>query len=217
MLFPGRPIKSTVIKKWIAAGLLKARKSGRARLVAAEEVERFRLEYCLAEEACRILGITRSTLSHWEAEGTCAAGLRQAGHSWGRLFTLPARGSDRVVTPPRAHRAFLIALARSFAALCGGRPGVLSFLEPRSATAILLGRRAIHLSRRTIAHDRPRQTASSPPRHAQMAPAVSRHVAIDPQLRQNAFGHMDAESREDAVEEVIANAAVAFVAPGSTR
>jgi hypothetical protein len=27
----------------------------------------------------------------------------------------------------------------------------------------------------------------------------------------NAFGHMDAESREDAVEEVIANAAVAFV------
>ena len=28
---------------------------------------------------------------------------------------------------------------------------------------------------------------------------------------QNAFGYMDAESREDAVEEVIANAAVAFV------
>ena len=35
----------------------------------AEEAERFRLEYCLAEEASRILGISRSTLSHWEAEG----------------------------------------------------------------------------------------------------------------------------------------------------
>ena len=32
-------------------------------------MERFRLEYCLAEEACRILGITRSTLSRWEVEG----------------------------------------------------------------------------------------------------------------------------------------------------
>lgn len=31
---------------------------------------------------------------------------------------------------------------------------------------------------------------------------------------QNAFGYMDAESREDAVEEVIANAAVAFVRLG---
>jgi hypothetical protein len=69
VLFPNRPIKCSVIKKWIAARLLKARKSGRARLVAAEEVERFRLEYCPAEEACRSLGITRSTLSRWEVEG----------------------------------------------------------------------------------------------------------------------------------------------------
>ena len=69
VLFPGRPIKSSVMKKWISAGLLKARKAGRARLIAAEEVERFRREYCLAEEACRILGISRSTLSHWEVEG----------------------------------------------------------------------------------------------------------------------------------------------------
>jgi len=69
VLFAGRPIKDSVIAKWIAAGLLKARKAGRARLVAPEEVERFRRAYCLAEEACRILGIARSTLSHWEAEG----------------------------------------------------------------------------------------------------------------------------------------------------
>ncbi len=69
VLFPGRPIKGSVIKKWIGSGLMKARKSGRARVIAAEEVERFRVTYCLAEEACRILGITRSTLSHWEAEG----------------------------------------------------------------------------------------------------------------------------------------------------
>jgi predicted site-specific integrase-resolvase len=31
-------------------------------------VERFRSEYCLADEACRLLGISRSTLSRWEAE-----------------------------------------------------------------------------------------------------------------------------------------------------
>jgi len=68
-LFVGRPIKDTVVAKWIAAGLLRARKSGRARLVAPKEVDRFRQEYCLAEDACRILAITRSTLSRWEAEG----------------------------------------------------------------------------------------------------------------------------------------------------
>jgi hypothetical protein len=69
VLFPGRPIKSSVLAKWIAAKLLKAHKSGRARIVSTEEVQRFRSRYCLAEEACRLLDITRSTLSHWEAEG----------------------------------------------------------------------------------------------------------------------------------------------------
>lgn len=69
VLFPGRPIKDSVVAKWIAAGLVEARKSGRARLVAPEEVQRFRREYCLAEEACRILDVARSTLSHWETEG----------------------------------------------------------------------------------------------------------------------------------------------------
>lgn len=68
-LFPGRPIKSSVVAKWIDAGLLKARKSGRARLVSVEEVDQFRSRYCLAEEACRLLNIARSTLSRWEVEG----------------------------------------------------------------------------------------------------------------------------------------------------
>jgi hypothetical protein len=69
ILFPGRPIKSSVLAKWISAKLLKARKSGRARIVSTEELQRFRSRYCLADEACRLLDITRSTLSHWEAEG----------------------------------------------------------------------------------------------------------------------------------------------------
>jgi hypothetical protein len=69
VLFPGRPIKPTVLSKWIAVGLLKARKIGRARIVSSGEVERFRSEYCLADEACRLLGIGRSTLSRWEVEG----------------------------------------------------------------------------------------------------------------------------------------------------
>ena len=69
VLFPGRPVKPTVLSKWIAAGLLKARKMGRARIVSSGEVERFRSEYCLADEACRLLGISRSTLSRWEVDG----------------------------------------------------------------------------------------------------------------------------------------------------
>ncbi len=69
VLFPGRPIKPTVLTKWIAAGLLEAQQTGRARIVSSEEVDRFRSEYCLADEACRLLGISRSTLSRWEVEG----------------------------------------------------------------------------------------------------------------------------------------------------
>jgi hypothetical protein len=68
VLFPGRFIKPTVLNKWIAARLLKARAIGRARIVSSEEVERFRSEYCLADEACRLLRISRSTLSRWEVE-----------------------------------------------------------------------------------------------------------------------------------------------------
>lgn len=69
ILFSDRPVKTTVLKKWIAAGLLKTRKSGQKCFVAPEEVARFRSQYCLAEEACRQLDIARATLYHWELEG----------------------------------------------------------------------------------------------------------------------------------------------------
>lgn len=72
-LFTGRPVKSSVLNKWIAAGFLKARKMGRSRIVSSEEVERFRLEYCLADEACRLLDVSRATLSRWEVEGRVRA------------------------------------------------------------------------------------------------------------------------------------------------
>ena len=73
ILFPDRPIKATILNKWIAAGFLKARRVGRARVVSHEEVERFRSEYCLADEACRQLDVSRSTLARWEAEGRIQA------------------------------------------------------------------------------------------------------------------------------------------------
>jgi hypothetical protein len=69
VLVPGRPIKPTVLNKWIARGYLKARRRGRARVVSTQEVARFRSEFCLSDEACRLLGIARSTLSRWEVEG----------------------------------------------------------------------------------------------------------------------------------------------------
>ena len=69
VLFPGRPVKPTVLNKWITRGYLNARRVGRARVVSSEEVERFRSKYCLADEACRLLGVRRSTLSRWEVEG----------------------------------------------------------------------------------------------------------------------------------------------------
>ncbi len=69
VLFTGRPVKPTVLNKWIAAGFLKTREVGRARIVFPEEVEQFRSDYCLANEACRLLDISRSTLSRWEVEG----------------------------------------------------------------------------------------------------------------------------------------------------
>ncbi len=73
ILFPDRPIKTTVLNKWIAAGFLKARRVGRAQVVSHKEVERFRSEYCLADEACRLQNVSRSTLSRWEVEGRIQA------------------------------------------------------------------------------------------------------------------------------------------------
>jgi hypothetical protein len=73
VLLPNRPCREPVLKKLIHAGLLRAHREGRAWLVAREEVERFRAEYCLADEACSLLRIGRTTLSHWEAQGRVRA------------------------------------------------------------------------------------------------------------------------------------------------
>ena len=69
VLVPGRHVKATVLKKWIRMGLLTASRSGRAMVVSDQEVEHFRSQYCLADEACRLLNVHRSTLARWEAEG----------------------------------------------------------------------------------------------------------------------------------------------------
>ncbi|HWL08267.1 MAG TPA: TniQ family protein [Planctomicrobium sp.] len=66
VLIPGRPLKAIVLQKWIGAGLLAARRRGRILIVMPAEVERFRKTYCLAGEACALLGISRKTLSRWE-------------------------------------------------------------------------------------------------------------------------------------------------------
>lgn len=68
LLIPGRPLKETVLKKWIRAGLLHARRRRKAWQVAAAEIERFRATYCLAPEASALLNVSRNTLARWEAE-----------------------------------------------------------------------------------------------------------------------------------------------------
>ncbi len=68
-LFPGRPVKAYVLKRWIRGGLLKAHAAGPRTIVSTEEIKRFRAEFCLAQEATQVLGISRTTLSRWEAQG----------------------------------------------------------------------------------------------------------------------------------------------------
>jgi len=72
MLFPGHPVKEAVLRKWIQAGLLQAQRGDWSWIVAQAEVERFRSSYCLAEEACRLLQVSRTTLSRWEHMGRLA-------------------------------------------------------------------------------------------------------------------------------------------------
>jgi plasmid maintenance system antidote protein VapI len=69
VLFAERPVKVDVVKKWIDMRLLKAQRVGRARIVTAEELKRFQTTYCLAEDVCHILDISRATLSRWEVQG----------------------------------------------------------------------------------------------------------------------------------------------------
>jgi hypothetical protein len=68
-LFPGRPTKVDVLKKWIDAGLLQAQQVGRARMVMPDEISRFHHTYCLRDEAARLLGISSNTLSSWVRAG----------------------------------------------------------------------------------------------------------------------------------------------------
>lgn len=68
-LFPGRPTKERVLKKWIESGLLNAGRPGREWSVTRTEVERFQATYCVAAEACQILERHRRTLATWETDG----------------------------------------------------------------------------------------------------------------------------------------------------
>ena len=81
VLIPGRRLKETVLRKWIRAGLLHAEQQGRVWHVELDEVERFQSTYCLAEDACRILGISRSTLARWESAGEICAVYSRRTHS----------------------------------------------------------------------------------------------------------------------------------------
>jgi len=68
-LFPDRPTKADMLKKWIDAGMLQAQQGGRARMVTPAEISRFHHTYCLREEAARLLGISSNTLSSWVRAG----------------------------------------------------------------------------------------------------------------------------------------------------
>ncbi|MCA9091021.1 MAG: TniQ family protein [Planctomycetaceae bacterium] len=80
-LIPGRKLKVTVLHKWIAAGLLAAVHVNGGLRVLQEEVERFRAEYWLADEVCRQLQITRSTLSRRESNGRIVAAYGRRTHA----------------------------------------------------------------------------------------------------------------------------------------
>jgi len=81
VLIPGRPLKESVLRKWIRAGLLHAEQQGRVWHVELDEVARFRNTYCLAEDACRILEFSRSTLARWETAGEISAVYSRRTHS----------------------------------------------------------------------------------------------------------------------------------------
>ncbi|WP_437191524.1 TniQ family protein [Planctomicrobium sp. SH527] len=80
VLILGRPLKAIVLQKWITAGLLAARRHGRILIVMPDEVERFRKTYCLADEVCALLRISRTTLSRWEEANRIAAIYSKRSH-----------------------------------------------------------------------------------------------------------------------------------------
>jgi len=87
-LFPARLMKPHVLKRWIRGGLLRGYKENRRTMIPAEEIKRFHAEYCLAQEAMQILGLSRSTLSRWEVQGriTPVYGKRVTSHAGFSLY-----------------------------------------------------------------------------------------------------------------------------------
>jgi len=79
-IFPEKRFKEVVIHKWIQAGLLPAIRRRKQWHVAHEDVLRFRTEYCLAQDVCRILDISRSGLARWEAQGRITAVYGRRSH-----------------------------------------------------------------------------------------------------------------------------------------
>ncbi len=88
LLFPDQPLKDVVLRKWMGAGLLRGERQTKQWCIADDEVARFRTTYCLAQEACRILDISRSTLARWERGGriTPAYGKRTHRAAGASLF-----------------------------------------------------------------------------------------------------------------------------------
>jgi len=116
-LFPQRPVKAYVLKRWIRVGLLRARQEGVRTILSAEEIRRFRAEYCLAREAAQALGIARSTLSRWEAQGriTPVYGKRVTAHAGFSLYRREdLRRLRRLRSPPQSKTP-------PAAAMCGKR------------------------------------------------------------------------------------------------
>lgn len=68
VLYPERPIRVAVLRKWIDAGLLLAERRRKAWWSLPKEVSRFRTTYCLVQEACTLLNVARSTLDRWVVE-----------------------------------------------------------------------------------------------------------------------------------------------------
>lgn len=80
-LLPGHCLKETTLRKWIAAGMLRARRQRRNWRIPAQELARFQATWCLAADICAHLGISRTTLSRWEAAGCIQAVYRRRTHA----------------------------------------------------------------------------------------------------------------------------------------
>lgn len=81
ILIPGRHVKDVVLRKWITAGLLHAEREQSAWRISAAEAERFHSTYCLADEACQQLKISRQTLARRETAGQIAAVYSRRSHA----------------------------------------------------------------------------------------------------------------------------------------